>query len=138
MTTKKLEEIDVDNLVGEMRKQDSLVNYYGNLLAKMEADCERMEAKLKVVKANISKRYRRKFNRSGEKVTEAQLNDLVITHTDVINVTDEYIEAKKLASIAKTKFKSILVRVDMVSNIGHMVRQEKEMRMKRRMKTGGK
>lgn len=126
MTIKKrrTEFIDVKNLIYEMKMIPSRVRHDGELQSDMEYLEDIAKSKWELKKAEISKRYRRKYRKQSEKVTESYLNELVITHPDVISAHETFLEAKKNHSIAKIKFKSTLAKGDMVKNIGFMVSKE--------------
>lgn len=126
MSTKKKrpEFIDVNNLIYEMKKIPAMVRHDGETQTDAEYLEDVAKSKWELKKAEISKRFRKKHNDRGEKLTEVQLNEKVITHTDVIKAHEEYLKAKKLAALAKVKFKSTLVKGEMVKNIGFMVAKE--------------
>jgi len=123
---KRPEFIDIDNLVYEMKMIPSKVRHDGEFQSDMEYLEDMAKAKWELVQANISKRYRKKYSARGEKVTEVQIKELVMTHPDVIKAHSDYLEAKKNASIAKVKFKSTLSKGEMVKNIGFMISKEIE------------
>jgi hypothetical protein len=123
---RKSEFIDVKNLIYEMKMIPSKVRHDGELQSDMEYLEDLSKSKWELCQANISKRYRKKYSRRGEKVTEVQIKELVTTHPDVIKAHEVYIEAKKNASLAKMKFKATLTKGDMVKNIGFMVSKEIE------------
>lgn len=127
MTIKKnrrTEFIDVKNLIYEMKNIPARVRHDGELQADAEYLEDIAKSKWELKKAEISKRYRKKYRMRGDKITEAQLNEMVLTHTDVIKAHDHFLEAKKMSSIAKTKFKSTLAKGEMVKNIGFMISKE--------------
>ena len=123
-TQKSLDLINTDDLVNEMRKQSALVRHHGDIVVRMEHIYNKISSKLEVTKANIAKKYRKRYQSWNEKITESALHELVVTHTDVMKAQDEYLEAKRKLGIAKSQLKSSLVRTEMISNAGHMIREE--------------
>ena len=144
---RKPEFIDVDNLIYDMKRQPARVRHDGDLVGDCEYLLDVAESKHKIKEAEISKKYRRKFLKRGEKVTEVYIKELVTTHPDVIKTQEDFIEAKRKVASAKSKFKATISKGEMLINIGFMVRKEidqgtyndkkKKALRKGELKTGG-
>jgi len=112
------------NLSDAMMEQASLLVHYGVQSSRASRQVDDLKMLLEVTEAKVYRRIRDEVAAKGEKVTEAQLEKLVATHPQVIEVKKALNEAKQIEANAKIAVEAFRHRKDMLVSQGLLAREE--------------
>lgn len=118
--------INTADLSSAMMQQTSLLVHYGVLAAQASKQVDNVSMLLKNAEAAAYRQFRDEAAGKGEKVTEAQLEKLVLRAPNVIQMMRALNEAKQIEAIAKIAVESFRHRRDMLIQLGANERKEME------------
>lgn len=118
--------IDIHDLDSGMMQQASLYSYYGTQYAKAQLQADRLKSMLELTEARLDKEIRRELSESGTKKTEGAIAAEIKMDDRYIEANNSYLEAKMVASMAKTTSESFMQRRDMLIQIGKDQREDRK------------
>lgn len=112
---------DLDQAIQE---QGSLFVHYGVIASKAARQVDDLKLLLEVAEARVYRALRDGFAKTGEKVTEAQLEKAVVSHPKIIAYKKAINEAKQIEATCKTAVEGFRQRRDMLIQSGATAREE--------------
>ena len=106
--------IDKNALDEECMKQPSLYEKYSSISADALSDRDVKKLRVEEIRAQIDREIRQKALNSGAKVTEKQIESEVTLDSRLKEVTNEYLEAKKVAETTQIIKESFQQKKDML------------------------
>lgn len=107
-----------------MGEQASLFVHYGAMAARASAQVDKFKLYLETAEAKVDRQVREEAVKSGDKLTEARIEKLVITHDSIIALKNALLEAKQIEAGAKTVVEAFKHRRDMLIQQGLLLREE--------------
>jgi hypothetical protein len=113
-----------NDLSSAMMQQSSLFSHYGVLGAQASRQVDTVKLLLENTEAAVYRLLRNEAATNGEKVTETQLEKMVLRHSRVIAMKKSLNEAKRIEAIGKIAIESFRHRRDMLVQMGLISREE--------------
>ncbi|MFA9261824.1 MAG: hypothetical protein ACEQSB_00490 [Undibacterium sp.] len=107
-----------------MMGQASMFAHYGVLASGASRQVDVIKMLLETTEAAVYRKVRDEFALKAEKVTEAQLDKIVIRHPKVVEMKRNLNEAKQIEGVAKTAVEAFRHRRDMLIQHGLINREE--------------
>ena len=106
----------------------SLVYDYGLQQAKLEDTLAKKEMQLELETNKLSAQKRVQIRNLDKKKepTETRVKNQVKVHPTIVKLREEILELERKLRIAKLRVKSLTYKKDMVENISHNIRKERE------------
>ena len=107
-----------------MIEQAALFVHYGVLASKAAKQVDDLKMLLEVTESKVGRKTRDNLASDGVKSTEAQIANLVQTHSQVITLRKALNEARQIEAVAKTAVEGFRHRRDMLVQAGLISREE--------------
>ena len=116
--------IDMKVFNDELANQATLVSWFGTVLAEAIASFEELKDKRERTSASLYLQYKEDADKSGTKITEAKLANMVLVAEDYKIVTKEYRDMKRQVGLLKSLALSFEHRKDMLIQLSANFRKE--------------
>jgi hypothetical protein len=119
---------DKNNIKERLRKLPSAIYYFGQQELELEKEVVRLETELGLVKAKLASHYRVHYKNKKQKVTETTIKDNVHSNPEVEELVTELDKKKDLLKVSKLRMKTLYALSDSMTQYGHYVRLEKNLK----------
>lgn len=117
-------QIDPDNLDAEICNVGPLLNKYGDIHSRLQAQAERHKRDLEEVSSRVYLHVKANLLASGDKATEATVRAEVTISDEYRDAVATYVETQRNAIRADGWWKSILKKADLVQALAYKVGSE--------------
>jgi hypothetical protein len=117
-------QIDPDNLDAEICNVGPLLNKYGDIHSRLQAQAERHKRDLETVSSEVYLRVKTKLLAAGDKATEATVKAEVTISPEYRDAVARYVETQRYAVRADGWWKSILKKSDLVQALAYKIGSE--------------
>lgn len=115
--------IDEANLDGELCRAGTLLCYYGDLVAELEAKSSNLKSRLDEVRSIQAIVIRASYVQKNTKLTENMLDEIIISIEDHRDARVKLINAQKEASKAANLFKAQFQKVECLKALAYRQRK---------------
>ena len=119
----KLRSTSKSDLNTELKKIPAKIFFYGDKQTLVEKEIDRLELKLGVIEAKIYLRFKNSYKEKG--LSERHLTHLLNSNSEIKELREKMNGLKDTLRQVKLKIKSLMLHYEVVQNIGHNVRNEK-------------
>ena len=116
--------INMVDISKEMTENPVRMMDVGFMVAEAEDNYDRAKYNLEKIQLVLARREREKCKISKIKLTEAQLNERIVVHTDYDKAQLQLFDAKKLLNQVKAKYKAIVEKGEMLRSISQLKKKE--------------
>lgn len=112
------------NLNDAMIQQASMIAHYGELAADAARQVDSLKMLLESAEAVAYQTIRKDIIATGERVTEAQLEKMVVSHKSVVGLKRALADARRVEAVTKSAVEGFRHRRDMLIQLGAQARAE--------------
>jgi uncharacterized protein YciI len=116
--------IDPENLDGEICGIGPLLNQYGDMHSKLQAQSERHKRNLEAVSARLFLSKKQELTDAGEKAPIDVIKAHVTNDPEYQAAVDQYVETQRNAIRADGWWKSVLKKADLVQALAYKINSE--------------
>jgi hypothetical protein len=128
--------VNMVNLSKEMSEHPVRMMDIGYMVAEAEDNYERAKYNFEKIQLVLSRSVREKCKISKTKLTESQITERIVVHTDYDKAQLQLFDAKKLLNQVKSKYKAMGEKGEMLRSISQLKKKELSAGMNSAIKQG--
>jgi predicted transcriptional regulator len=116
--------VNMTDISKEMAQHPVRMMDIGYMVAEAEDNYDRKKFNFEKIQLTLARQVREKCKINKIKLTEAQIQERIVVHTDYEKANDQFLDAKKLLNQVKVKYKAMAEKGEMLRSIALIKKKE--------------